>query len=142
MDDNAYTTEELQQAMRELNYSSFQGDFLKIAEQAVKNRIVKQRTGFTEEQVRKAVTASVHRPGDQEVRTKGAYWSVDTFAMDVINRLREPEAVPAPVEGAVYRSPANVLYKRSGDSWLLFGTSSRLAGDQLNYPVSEMERVL
>src|SRR5882762_4358225 len=135
MTDTTYTAEELQQAMRELNYSSFQGDFLKIAEQADKNRAVKQGTGFTEAQVRRAVEIAMTEDGASCNRA-------DKIARATLRVLDDAETVPEPVEGGVYKSPAGVLYLRQGSFWERFGTNVVLNDDRLNYPVSEMERVL
>lgn len=152
MTDKTYTLAELNEAAKELD-SAQNGYLGKLAGQADKNRIVKTSrlamdallagTGmFTEKQVRRAVAASVHRPGSQEVRTRGVYWSTETFVGDVISRLREPESVPEPVEGGVYRSPGNILYRRSQGRWLMFGLTAKLTDDGLGYPVEKMERVL
>jgi hypothetical protein len=138
MTDTTYTTEELKEAMTQLGLSVYHP----YVENAAALADLKRNQGFTEEQVRRAVAASVHCPRSQEVKTRGLYWSIENFVSDVISRLREPETVPAPVEGGVYKSPADVLYKRRRSGWLLFGSNQVLTDDQLNYPVSEMEKVL
>lgn len=105
------------------------------AQLADKNRAVKERIGFTEEQVRKAVTGRAKQSGYGDE-------SAGRFTGDVIKRLREPETVPEPVEGGVYRSPGGILHRRSQGRWLMFGLTAKLTDDELGYPVEKMERVL
>lgn len=143
MTDTTYTIGELRQAMLETGNEGLATTFLdKIMKQADKNRIAKEGPGFTEEQVRRAVTASVHEGWNGTVETRNRYTLISSYVSDVIRTLREPETVPAPVEGGVYRSPGGILHRRSQGRWQMFGLTAKLTDDELGYPVEKMERVL
>lgn len=142
MTDITYTIAELQQAMREMNYGGFRKDIVKIAEQADKNRIAKEGPGFTEAQIRTMLHAMLKMDNLNHVESRGIYWTLQGFVSDAIKRLREPETVPEPVEGGVYRSPGGILHRRSQGRWQMFGLTAKLTDDELGYPVEKMERVL
>ena len=101
------------------------------------------RGEFSEEQVRRALRGSLRRQRSGKVETLGLYYSVDTFLLDVISRLRGAEKPAEPAEGGVYRrrgSEKGPLYMYSGGSWSQFGTSVRLATSAMF--TDDLERVL
>ena len=134
MNEKSYTEQEFRQAMREVGWEPQEPVMLpKIITQMDKNRAVKQGTGFSEEQVRKAVEIVMMEDGS-------SCNHADKTARAVLRILDESPQEPA--DGGVYRRPSGVLYKRSGGFWQLFGDSGRFTDEQLNFPVSELERVL
>jgi len=134
MDESSYTTEEFRQALKDTGHAGLAESFTDtITEQMDKNRAVKQGTGFTGKQVHTAVANVL-------IRDHGySAFHAASLASAVIRQLGGSQE---PVEGGVYRSPAGVLYKRSGTRWTMFGLNTKLTDDELNYPVSELERVL
>lgn len=139
MDEKSYTVSEIEEVFRDFSYSE-------VTRKTFLAKLDKNRSqGFTEEQVRRAVAESVHEVRETHgvtVKVRGLYGMTETFVSDVITRLRGAEKPAEPVEGGVYRSPALVLYKRSGARWVTFGSNARLTDDQLNYSPEDLERVL
>jgi len=136
MDEKSYTIEEFRQALRETGNLGLATRFTdEIVAQMDKNRAVKQGGEFTGEQVRRAVR-------NRLAADNNAYVTPQRFAAEVVSEMRSTESEPEPADGGVYRRPSGVLYKRSGGFWQLFGDSGRFTDEQLNFPVSELERVL
>lgn len=126
MDEKTYTQAEMDAAMRDTGNAALAGSFVqKIVTQMDKNR--SPRGEFTEEQVRRALRAS----------------GLTKFFIDNLFPLMRMAEKPAePAEGGVYKSPADVLYRRSRNYWWMFGSSKPFTEENLPFPVSQMERVL
>lgn len=140
MDEKSYTVTELRQAMRETGNPALATGFLdKLVTQADKNR---SHGEFSEEQVRSVLGKLVIFRSTSGVGTVYGHPSVQSFINAAIRSLRNAEKPAEPVEGGVYRSPGNILYRRSQGRWQMFGHGYQLGDDELNYPWEEMERVL